>query len=91
MFHCELNPIECCRSQANWYTRAYCNYCITGLTRSIPEGLDRVSVETIQNYVRRVRDYMYGYLLGHHAGGHLEERTKFSKILKSHRRVAEAD
>jgi hypothetical protein len=36
---------------------------------------------TMFNDVRRVRDYMYGYLLGHYAGGHLEEeRIKSSKL-----------
>ena len=91
-YHCELNPIERCWSQAKRYTRAYCNYCITGLRRNIPAGLDRVTTENIQNYFRRVRDYMYGYLLGHQAGLKLEELVKkFSKKFKSHRRVAESD
>lgn len=89
-YHCELNPIERCWSQSKRYTRAYCNYNITGLRRNIPRGLDSVSVENIQNYFRRVRDYMCGYLLGHQAGIELEKLVKtYSKQHKSHRRVAE--
>ena len=49
-YHCEINPIECCWAQAKRHTRAYCNYNITGLRRNIPETLDNVSVENIQNY-----------------------------------------
>ena len=32
-YHCELNPIEHCWSQAKRHTRAYCNYRITGLRK----------------------------------------------------------
>ena len=89
-YHCEMNPIERCWSQAKRHTRAYCNYSITGLRKYIPTSLDNVSVENIQNFFRRVRDYMYGYLLGHQAGLQLEELLKkFSKQFKSHRCVAE--
>ena len=50
------------------------------------------SVVNIQNYFRRVKDYTYGYLLGHQAGLKLEKLVKkFSKNFKSHRRVAESD
>lgn len=63
-YHCELNLIEHCWSQAKWYTQAYCNYSLTK-PRWNTEGLDRVMTENIQNYLR---DYMYGYLLGHQAG-----------------------
>ena len=89
-YHCEMNPIERCWSQAKRHTRAYCNYSITGLRKNIPRALDNVSLENIQNYFRRVRDYMYGYLLGHQAGIQLEELVKnFSKQFKSHRCVTE--
>ena len=68
----------------------YCNYNITGLRRNIPEGLDKVSVENIYNYVCHVRVYMFGYLLGHQAGVKLEElMKKISKVYKSHRHIAE--
>ena len=83
-YHCE------CWAQAKRHTRAYCNYNITGLRRNIPTALDKVSAENIDNYLRRVRVYMFGYLLGHQAGVELQELVnKFSKEYKSHSRVAE--
>ena len=91
-FHCELNPIERCWSQAKRYTRAYCTYNIIGLRRNVVPGLDSVQVVNIQNYFRRVRNYMFGYLLGHQAGISLEKLIKkYSKEFKSHRRVPETD
>ena len=91
-YHCELNPIERCWAQAKRYTRAYCNYNITGLRKNIPPALDSVSKENIKNYFRRARNYMYGYLLGHKAGIDLENLIKkYSKEFKSHRRIAEMD
>lgn len=53
-FHCELNPIEHCWSQAKQYTRAHCKYNIAGLCRNVPLGLDIVSNENIANYFRKV-------------------------------------
>ena len=44
-------------------------------------ALDNVSLENIQNYFRHIRDYMYGYLLGHQAGLQLEEPVK--KLLQA--------
>lgn len=91
-FHCELNPIERCWAQAKRYTRAYCNFNIIGLCRNVMPGLDSVRVENIQNYYRRVRDYMYGYLVGYRAGISLEKLIqKYSKEFKSHRRIPETD
>lgn len=91
-FHCEMNPIERCWAQAKRYTRAYCSYNIVGLRRNVSPGLDSVSVNNIQNYFRRARNYMYGYLLGHKAGIQLEDLIKkYSKEFKSHRRVPETD
>ena len=70
--------------QAKRHTSTYCNYCITGLMKTIPKALDNVSLQNIQNYFQCVRDYMYGYLLGHQAGIQLEELVKnFSKQFKS--------
>ena len=46
-FHCELNPIERCWSQAKRYTRAYCTYKIVGLRRNVCPGLDSVHVEEL--------------------------------------------
>ena len=76
--------------QAKRHTSTYCNYCITGLMKTIPKALDNVSLQNIQNYFQCVRDYMYGYLLGHQAGIQLEELVKTSlSNFKSHRHVAE--
>ena len=87
-FHCELNPIERCWSQSKRYTRAHCNYSITGLRKNIAPALESISVENIRNYYDRVRRYMYGYLEGLSAGGMLENRVKeFKKTYRSHRRV----
>ena len=86
-YHCEMNPIERCWAQAKRYTRAYCNYNITGLRQSIYPALDSVS---ITNYFRRAKNYMYGYLLGHQAGLTLEKLVaNYSKEFKSHRRISE--
>ena len=85
-----MNPIERCWAQAKRYTRAYCNYNITGLRQNIYPALDSVSSETITNYFRRAKNYMYGYLLGHQAGLTLEQLvTNYSKEFKSHRRISE--
>ena len=80
-YHCELNPVERCWAQAKRHTRAYCNYNITGLRRNIPEGLDKVSVD---DYIHRVRIYMFGHLLGHQAGVKLEESLKNSQRSTNH-------
>ena len=89
-FHCEINPIERCWSQAKRYTRAYCSYNIVGLRRNVGPGLDSVSTTNIQNYFRRARNYMYGYLMGHQAGVALEKLiSNYSKDFKSHRRVSD--
>ena len=91
-FHCEVNPIERCWAQAKRYTRAYCNYNIVGLRRNVMPALDSVSQENIQNYFRRAKNYMYGYLLGHTAGIALEKLIqKYSKNFKSHRRVPDTE
>ena len=63
-FHCELNPIERCWSQSKRYTRAYCNYTIMGLRKTIPKALESITLDNIRNYFDRVKRYMYGYLEG---------------------------
>ena len=89
-YHCEMNPIECCWAQAKRYTRAYCNYNISGLRRNITPALDSVSSENISNYFRHAKNYMYGYLLGHKAGVELEQLVrKYSKEFKSHRHISD--
>lgn len=90
-FHCEINPIEKCWSQAKRYTHANTNYTIARLRHIIPDGLDSVSLENIQNYFRKTRHYMYGYLAGCSGGSDLEELVAhFKKIYKSHRRPLDA-
>ncbi len=92
LFIPKFHPIERCWAQAKRYTRAYCNYNITGLRKNISTGLDSVSNENITNYFRRARNYMYGYLLGHKAGIGLEKLIKkYSKEFKPHQRVPETD
>lgn len=91
-YHCELNSRERCWSQAKRYTRTYCNYNMNELGRNVVPALDSISVENIQNYFRRARNYMYGFLLGHKAGIQLKKLIqKYSKEFKSHRRVPETD
>ena len=51
-FHCELNPIERCWAQAKRYTPSHCNYSITGLRKNVPQALDSITVENIQNHYR---------------------------------------
>lgn len=91
-FHCELNPIERVWSQSKRYTRAYCDYTIRSLRRTIPLGLESVSRENIANYVQRCRNYMFAYLEGSAVGQELE-KIKFYKTrsFASHRRVGVND
>ena len=88
-FHCELNPIERVWSQSKRYTRAYCDYTIGSLRRSIPG----VSKENIANYVRRCRNYMFAYLEGSAVGQELDDKIKFYKSVSytSDRRVGVND
>ena len=45
-------------------------------------------MENVQNYYRKVRHYMFGYLLGFSGGPDLEEQVKkMKKLYKSHRHV----
>ena len=62
-FHCELNPIKCVWAQAKRYTHSHCNNSITSLRKNVPLGLDSVNVGNIGNHHRKVRHYMFGYLL----------------------------
>ncbi len=54
-FHCELNPIEKCWTQAKgyMYTRAHTNFTIQRLRLIIPDSLDS------ENYYRKARNYMF--------------------------------
>jgi len=91
-FHCELNPIEKCWSQAKRYTRAHANYMIQRLRATVPQGLDSVSLENIRNYFRKARHYMFAYLEGYNGGNELEQQVKrYKKIYQSHRRPSTVD
>ena len=91
-FHCEINPIERCWAQAKRYVRSHTNYTIAGLRQNVPDGLDSVTLVNIRNHYRKVRHYMFGYLLGVKAGPDLEEHVKkCKKIYASHRRVGVND
>ena len=57
-FHCELNPIEKCWSQAKHYTRAHMNYTIQRLRVTVPKGLDSVTIDNIKNYFRKAKNYV---------------------------------
>ena len=70
-FHCELNPIERVWGLAKRYTRAYCNYSMQGLKKTVPAALASVTLENIQKFFRKSRDYMYAYLQGMEAGKQL--------------------
>ena len=89
-FHCELNPIERVWSQSKRYTKAYCKYSIVSLRKTIIPALETVSLENIQNYFRKVKHYMFGYLEGLPGGSDLEKLVKvYKNVIKSHRRISE--
>lgn len=87
-FHPEMNPIERVWGQAKRYTKAYCNYSFPSLRKTIPVGLDYVTVDNIVKFHRKARDYMFAYFEGHVAGQKLEKQIK---KYKSHRRVGRHD
>ena len=84
-FHCEFNPIERCWGHAKRYSRTHTNYTLTKLRKIIPEAMDSIISETIQNYFRKAKHYMFGYQEGHKAGSGIEKLIK--TVYKSHRRV----
>ena len=92
-FHCEINPIERCWAQAKRHVRSHTNYyTLAGLRKNVPDGLDSVSLTNICNHFRKVRHYMFGYLLGVKAGPELEEHVKkCKKIYASHCQVGVND
>lgn len=84
-FHCEINPVERCWAQSKRFTRSHAKYNIESLRKNVPAGLDSISLENIQNYFRKARQYMFAYLQGDTAGTKLEERVKYyKKQYKSH-------
>lgn len=88
-YHCELNPIERVWAQSKRYTKAYCNYSIISLRKTIGPGLDSVSSESIQKHFKKVRHYMFAYLEGLPGGCELEKLVKqYKKNILSHRRIS---
>lgn len=89
-FHCELNPIERVWAQAKRYSKAYCNYSIVSLRKTIGPALESVSHDNIKKHFRKVRHYMFAYLEGLPGGSDLEKLVKKYKVsIKSHRRISE--
>ena len=82
-FHCELNPIERCWAQAKRITRANTNYTIQRLRMTVPQALDAVTVDNVNNYFRKVRHYMFAYLQGYSGGMELENQIKIMKKYKN--------
>lgn len=87
-FHPEMNPIERVWAQSKRYTKAFCNYTLPSLRKTIPLGLDYVTLDNIVKFHRKARDYMFAYFEGHVAGPKLEAQVK---SYKSHRRVGRHD
>ena len=56
-YHCELNPIERVWGHAKKYTRANCNYSITGLRKTMIPGLETADADIIRKFYRKARDY----------------------------------
>ena len=83
-FHCELNAIERVWGQAKVYCRAYTNFTISRLRQIVNPALDSVSVDLIQKFDRKARDYEQAYRDGHKAGKAVEDTVK---LYNSHRRV----
>ena len=83
-FHCELNPIERVWGQAKKYSRAHTNFTFIRLRTIIDPSLDSVSVDLIQKYFRRMREYERAYLEEKQVGKELEQAVK---VFKSHRRI----
>ena len=75
-FHVEFNPIERCWRHAMRYTREHTNYTLPKLRNIIPEAMDSINPETIQNYFRKAKHYVFGYLEGHKEGSDIEKLIK---------------
>ena len=53
-YHYELNPIERVWGHAKKYTRAYCNYSITGLRKTMTPALEIVDVDLIRIFLEKL-------------------------------------
>lgn len=83
LFLCELNPIERVWVQAKRYSKAYCNYSIVSLRKTIGPALESVSHDNIKGHFRKVRHYMFAYLEGLPGGSGLEKLVKNTKCSSS--------
>ena len=87
-FHPELNPIERVWAQLKRYTKAHCKYSLPSLRKNIPMSYDSVSLDNIRNHFRKVRHYMFCYLVGLTPGTELDQMLhKYKTAVKSHRRI----
>ena len=83
-FQCELNANERVWREAKRCNRAYCNYAIAGLRKSLPDALDVVSLDLIRKFYRWIREYERAYMDGNNG----VPETEYSvKVFKSHRRI----
>lgn len=83
-YHCELNPTGRVWGHAKKHTRAFCNYSITGLRKTMIPALETVDVYLIRNFFRKARDYLQAYRDGQATGKDVEDAVK---VYKSHRRL----
>jgi len=63
------------------YVHAQTNYTIQRLRAAIPKGLNSVTLDNIQNYFRKARNYMFAYLEGYSSGNELEIQVKRYKYI----------
>ena len=63
-FHCEMNGIERVWGRAKWYTRAFCNYSMPALLKTVPRSLseENITPQLHRRFARKARDYMRGYM-----------------------------
>lgn len=86
-FHCEMNPIERCWCHAKKHTRALANGSIVRLRKTVPEGLESVSLEMIQKFFSTARAFELCYRQGCTA----KDVDQKVKKYQSHRRVYNED
>lgn len=86
-FHPKLNLIERVWGKAKVYTRDRCDYTFPSLCTMVTPALASVSLDQMQKYFRKSRDYINAFKDGY-SGYKADE---IIKDYKSHRRVSEAE